>query len=160
MTLRESDDRIVPMKLEDQSSRRKSGNTDEGKAVKISRDPDQASTVLSDGDSVLTRLDRISQRAEAHPEGVSIISFRCSTTSCCGTLFADSNEAKRRESMASRLKTTRRISGTTCETFSTDFTEAPTARCPVFVRTFPKGMGRRDRWASLAWRTNWSNALS
>ena len=68
MTLRESDDRIVPMKLSHQLSETKSGNTDEGKAVRISRDPDRTPTVLSDGHSVRNRLDRISQRAKTHPE--------------------------------------------------------------------------------------------
>jgi len=70
MTLRDSDGRIVPMTLDDQSGRTKSGNTDEGKAARISRDSDRAPTVLSDGDSVLTRLDRITQRASAHHEEV------------------------------------------------------------------------------------------
>ena len=70
MTFRESDDRIVPQKLEDQSSGKKPGNTDVGKAARTSRDPDRASSVLRDGTSVLTRLDRISQRAQAHPEAV------------------------------------------------------------------------------------------
>ena len=36
----------------------------------MTRGPDRAPTVLSDGDSVLTRLDRISQRAKADHEGV------------------------------------------------------------------------------------------
>jgi hypothetical protein len=58
MTLRESDDRIVPMKLEDQSSGWKSSNIDEGKAVRISRDQDWAPTVLCDGPTVATRLYR------------------------------------------------------------------------------------------------------
>ena len=56
MTLRESDDRIVPMKLKDQLSRWKSSNIDVGKAVRISRDSDQAPSVLSDGTAVITRL--------------------------------------------------------------------------------------------------------
>lgn len=70
MTFRESDDRIVPQRPADQAVREKPGNTGAGKAVGISRDPDRASTVLRDGPSVLTRLDRISQRAKAHPEEV------------------------------------------------------------------------------------------
>ncbi len=68
MTFRESDDRIVPQRPAGQAGREKPGNAGVGKAVGISRDPDRASTVLSDGDSVLTRLDRISQRAKTHPE--------------------------------------------------------------------------------------------
>jgi len=70
MTLRESDDRIVLTRPADQAGREKPSNIGEGKAVGISRDPDRASTVLSDGDSVLTRLDRISQRAKTDPEEV------------------------------------------------------------------------------------------
>lgn len=45
-------------------------NIGAGKRIGMTRDPDRAPTVLSDGDSVLTRLDRISQRAKANHEGV------------------------------------------------------------------------------------------
>jgi len=58
MTLRESDDCVVPMTREDQSRAGKPGNTGAGKAVRISRDRDRASSVLRDGITVLTRLDR------------------------------------------------------------------------------------------------------
>ncbi|TWU35842.1 hypothetical protein Q31b_52770 [Novipirellula aureliae] len=58
MTLRESDDRIVPLKLEVQSGGMTSSNIDQGKAVRISRDSDWAPPVLCDGPSVLTRLYR------------------------------------------------------------------------------------------------------
>ncbi len=68
MTIRESDDRIVPLTTEDQPVESKSGNVDAGKAVRISRDRDWALPVHRDGPSVLTRLDRISQRAKAFPE--------------------------------------------------------------------------------------------
>jgi RNA-directed DNA polymerase len=70
MTLRESDDRVVPMPLEIQSGSGKPGNSGGGKAEGISRDPDLAPPVLSDGNSVITRLDRTSQRAKADPEAV------------------------------------------------------------------------------------------
>ena len=70
MTLRDSDDRIVPKRPEVQLGSDKPGNAGAGKAVKITRDPDRAPTVLSDGTTVLTRLDRISQRAEADPKEV------------------------------------------------------------------------------------------
>ena len=70
MTNRESDDCIVPTKLEDQSSGRKPGNAGVGKAVRTTRDQDRSSPVLSDGQSVLTRLDRISQRAIDKPKSV------------------------------------------------------------------------------------------
>ena len=68
MTLWESDGRIVPLQLADQTSETKPGNSGGGKAAKPSRDPNQASTVRRDGASVLTRLDRITQRAEQQPE--------------------------------------------------------------------------------------------
>ena len=70
MTLRDSDDRIVPLHPECQSGGDKPSNIGVGKAVGITRDPDRAPTVLSDGPSVLTRLDRISQRAKANHEEV------------------------------------------------------------------------------------------
>ena len=70
MTFRESDDRIVPLHSEVQSESDKPGNAGVGKAVGISRDPDLAPPVLSDGTSVTIRLDRTSQRAKADPEAV------------------------------------------------------------------------------------------
>ena len=69
MTNRESDRRIVPLTTEDQSVGSKSGNADAGKA-KLSRDRDRASSVHRDGTTMLTRLDRISQRAEGDPKAV------------------------------------------------------------------------------------------
>jgi RNA-directed DNA polymerase len=68
MMFRESDDPVVPQQPADQAGGEKPSNIGAGKRVGISRDPDRASTVLSDGPSVLTRLDRISQRAKVHPE--------------------------------------------------------------------------------------------
>ncbi|MFO7902911.1 MAG: hypothetical protein R6U98_09635, partial [Pirellulaceae bacterium] len=59
-----------PLQPEGQSGGDKPGNTGVGKAVGISRDPDQALPVLRDGTSVITRLDRTAQRAKADPEGV------------------------------------------------------------------------------------------
>lgn len=69
-TFRESDGRIVPMKLDCQSRGTKPGNSGGGKAARPLRDPDRAPTVLRDGPSVLTRLDHIHQRAETHPAEV------------------------------------------------------------------------------------------
>lgn len=69
-TFRESDGRIVPTKLEYQSSEQKPGNAGVGKAARSTRDPDRAPPVLRDGTSVLTRLDRIHQRAKRQPEEV------------------------------------------------------------------------------------------
>jgi group II intron reverse transcriptase/maturase len=66
-TFWESDGRIVPQQLEDQSRETKPGNAGEGKATKLTRDPDQAPPVLRDGPSVLTWLDRITTRAEEQP---------------------------------------------------------------------------------------------
>jgi hypothetical protein len=59
MTLRESDDRIVPLKRKIQLRGSKPGNAGAGKAVRISRGPDRTPAVLSDGLSVLIRLGRI-----------------------------------------------------------------------------------------------------
>ena len=70
MTFRESDDRVVPKKLEDQSSRSTSGNAESGKAVRISRDSDDSSLARSGKSTVLDRLDRITERATTHPEEV------------------------------------------------------------------------------------------
>ena len=66
MTLRESDGCIVPPKPEVQSGGSKPGNAGVGKAARPSRDSDRTSTVHRDGVSVLTRLDRITQRAKTH----------------------------------------------------------------------------------------------
>jgi group II intron reverse transcriptase/maturase len=46
----------------------KPGNAGVGKDARPSRETDRTSTVLSDGSSVLTRLDRITQRADRYPE--------------------------------------------------------------------------------------------
>ena len=70
MAYRESDDRIVPLSLEDQSSDSNSGNTDAGKAIRNLRDQDRALPVLRDGSSVITRLDRISHRARSQGDSV------------------------------------------------------------------------------------------
>ena len=69
-TLRESDGRIVPRPAEFRSAGEKPGNAGVGKTARPIRDPDRAPPVLSDGPSVLTRLDRIHQRAESQPEAV------------------------------------------------------------------------------------------
>lgn len=76
MTLRESDDRIVPLKLEGQSSRWKSSNIDEGKAVRISRDPDWAPTVLCDGPLVSNRLYRSISFVTGVPDRTTLFSPR------------------------------------------------------------------------------------
>jgi RNA-directed DNA polymerase len=57
--LRESDDRIVPSIT---------GNSGGGKAGKLSRESGSTLFTLSGEVAVLKRLDRISQRAESHPE--------------------------------------------------------------------------------------------
>ena len=66
-TLWESDGRIVPLSLEDQSSESKPGNAGAGKAARPTRDSNRTPTVLSDGPAVLNRLDRITTRAEQQP---------------------------------------------------------------------------------------------
>ena len=69
-TLRDSDDRIVPLKLAGQASGSKPGNSGAGKAVRPSRDSTDTPPIPSGGSSVLDRLDRITKRAETHPEEV------------------------------------------------------------------------------------------
>jgi len=59
MTLRESDGRIVPTKLDDQSSGQKPGNAGVGKAARPTRDSDQTLPALRGGNAVINRLDRI-----------------------------------------------------------------------------------------------------
>jgi RNA-directed DNA polymerase len=68
MILRESDGCIVPLQPENQSGESKRGNSRAGKASKPSRDSDRTPPAPSGGDSVLNRLDRITRRAEQHPE--------------------------------------------------------------------------------------------
>ena len=68
--LGKSDDRIVPLKRENQSRGLKPGNSGVGKAVRPSRDSGDAPPTPSGGDSVFDRLDRITIRAESHPEEV------------------------------------------------------------------------------------------
>ena len=63
-----SDDRIVPLKCEDQSHGSKPGNAGAGKAVRPSRDSAVTPSALSGGSPVFDRLDRITQRAETHTE--------------------------------------------------------------------------------------------
>ncbi|QDT03064.1 Group II intron-encoded protein LtrA [Rubripirellula lacrimiformis] len=70
MRFRESDDRIVPQKLEVQSGGMKPGNAGEGKAVRPTRVQDAESPTLSGGSTVLDRLERITERAKTHPEEV------------------------------------------------------------------------------------------
>ena len=67
MTLRESDGAIVPLSPADQAGESMPGNAGAGKAAKLTRDSARAPTVHSDGFSVLTRLDRITMRAEQQP---------------------------------------------------------------------------------------------
>ena len=60
MTFRESDGRIVPTSSEVQSAGEKPSNIGAGKAARTSRDWDRAPSVLRDGTTALTRLDRSS----------------------------------------------------------------------------------------------------
>jgi len=68
MTLWESDSCIVPQQRADQVRETRPGNAGGGKAAGLTRDTDRTSTVHSDGPSVLTRLDRITERAERDRE--------------------------------------------------------------------------------------------
>ena len=79
MNHRQSDRRIVPLKLSS-LSRTKPGNAGEGKASKPSRETVVPSTALSGESSVLSRLDRIEDRAEHHPQEVFTNLFSLLTT--------------------------------------------------------------------------------
>lgn len=67
MTLRESDDPVVPRRPECQSGSEKPSNIGVGKRVGISRDSEASSPAPSGGSSVQDRLERISVRARTHP---------------------------------------------------------------------------------------------
>jgi hypothetical protein len=62
MTLRESDGRIVPTKLDDQSSGQNPGNAGVGKAPRPLRDSDRTPSAPGGGSAVINRLDRIHQQ--------------------------------------------------------------------------------------------------
>jgi RNA-directed DNA polymerase len=70
MTLRDSDDPVVPQQPDCQSGSDKPSNVGAGKRVGISRDSDDPSLTLSGEIPVQERLDRISQRAETHQDEV------------------------------------------------------------------------------------------
>ena len=69
MIPRQSDRRIVPLRMSS-LIRSKPSNVGEGKASGPSRDTVVPSTALSGESSVLSRLDRIKDRAEQHPQEV------------------------------------------------------------------------------------------
>ena len=64
-----SDGRIVPVQRAVQSRESNSGNSEAGKAVKLSRESDRTAPALSGGIALRNRLARISARAERLPEG-------------------------------------------------------------------------------------------
>jgi len=66
----QSDRRIVPQQRTGQVRETKLGNSSEGKAAKLSREPSRPLTRPSDGDSVLSRLNRISERAKSNAQEV------------------------------------------------------------------------------------------
>ena len=63
-----ADNRIVPQQPTDQVGETKLGNSSEGKAAKLSREPRRPLTRPSVGDSVISRLIRITERARSDPE--------------------------------------------------------------------------------------------
>lgn len=160
MTFRESDGRIVPLKSGLQPDGMKPSNIGAGKAARLLHDPDRALPVLRDGPSVITRLDQIHQRAVTQPNAVFNNLFSLLNAELLWFAFRRLKRGKAPGAMASRLKTTRRICGTTFRIFFSDFTAEAIGLNPACVRTFRKGMGRRDHWASLAWKTSSFNELS
>jgi len=67
MTERESEQRILPLKLAVQASESKPGNAGAGKALSPTRDSHDPSTIRSDGASVHDRLSYIHERAQQQP---------------------------------------------------------------------------------------------
>ncbi len=68
--LGKSDSRIVPQQRTDQVRETKPGNSGEGKAAKLSRETSRPLTRPSVGDSVIGRLNRITERAKSSPDEV------------------------------------------------------------------------------------------
>ena len=66
--LGKSDSRIVPQQRTVQVRETKPGNSGEGKAAKLSRETSRPLTRPSVGDSVISRLNRITDRAKSKPE--------------------------------------------------------------------------------------------
>ena len=64
----QSDNRIVPQKCTNQVHEMKLGNSSEGKAVKLPRELSKPLTRPSAGDSVISRLTRITERAKSNAE--------------------------------------------------------------------------------------------
>jgi hypothetical protein len=152
MTFRESDGRIVPLKSGPQPDGTKPSNIGAGKAVRPIRDPDRAPSVLRDGITVITRLDHIHQRAITQPDAV------------FNNLFSLLNEELLRHAFR-RLKRGKApgVDGVTLEDYRTSFSDFIAAAIdlnPACVRTFRKGMERRDRWASPVWKISSSSELS
>lgn len=65
--LGKSDSRIIPQQCTDQVHETKPGNSGEGKAAKLSRETSRPLTRPSVGDSVISRLNRITDRAKSNP---------------------------------------------------------------------------------------------
>jgi hypothetical protein len=65
MTLWESDDCIVPEQSAVQADETKPSNVGGGKAVKLTRVANRGAAIHSDGAPLLSRLERITNRAEA-----------------------------------------------------------------------------------------------
>jgi hypothetical protein len=87
-----SDGGIVPLKREVQSRGSKPGNAGAGKAVRPSRDSSDTPSALSVGATVTDRLDRITQRAESHPDEVFNNHFSVITDQLLWTAFRRLNK--------------------------------------------------------------------
>ena len=159
-TFRESDGRIVPYPAEGQSVREKPSNAGVGKAARPLRDPDQTPPVLSDGISVLTRLDRIHQRAESQPEAVFNNLFSLLNVQLLWHAFRRMKRGKAPGVDHVTLEDYEQNLRGNLQDLLRRLHRGSYRPHPACVRTFPKGMGKRVRWVSLAWKTSSSNALS
>ena len=143
MTHRESDRRIVPLLADIQSVDCKSGNTDEGKASGQLRDRDRALSVHSDGTPMLTRLDRISQRAEGDSKAVfnnlfSLVDFKLLYKAFGRLKKGKAPGVGRRHAGGLRREPALQFAGL----IENAFIAAAIARNQACVRTSRKGMGK------------------
>ncbi len=143
---RKSDSRIVPQTSTYQVDETKLGNASEGKATKLSRELRRPLSRLGAGDSVISRLNRISDRAKSNAGEVFNNLFSAHTVDLLRQAFHKLERGKAAGVDTSRWNNTRQ----TWRIISSD--SSPSCIAGVFVRipaaalTFPKAKARRDHW--------------
>ena len=141
---RESDRRVVP---------EKPGNSGGGKATTPSRSLDRAPTARSDGPSVLTRLNYITERAQEHTGEVFNNLYHLLNYELLWYAFRKLKSNKPPGNDGVTVETSRPTCRKTWGTWLT--VEATSLSSPPQPATeySQKGRTRRDRWALRAWRT-------